>query len=643
MENKYYPRLFSRGKMGSLELPNRIVRAATGTYLANPDQSVTERLVRAFETAAAGGAGLVFLDNAVVLPEYHMGVSAASDVHIPGLSQLAEAVADQGGKSGMQLSHPGRDAAFVGGEAAKTASRMQFEGWYQMGFGVPHPFTIEELHVIVGQYGDAALRAKTAGFDLVEVLACHGGLFNNFLSRCENRRDDMYGGTLHNRMRLLLEVIRDIRRKVGSDYPLGVRMSPTDYEPDSVVLEDSIALAKELENHGVDVLNISGGTHAEAIHAAGSMLVPQGYNVPMAAEIKREVGIPVIVCGAITTPQLAEEVLERGDADFIALARSLMADPQWPKKAREGRAEDITPCIRCNDGCHDKGMLLGRVDTCTVNPTLFKEDKLTPTPADVKKKVAIVGGGPAGMEAARVCALRGHDVTLYEKRALGGTLHEAAAPEFKADIRRLIDYYKGQIKKLGVNVSPEEATPAAVAAGGYDAVLLAPGAMERMLDVPGVDSAMVKSALDILGGKAEAGQRVLVVGGGATGVDTAMHLAQQGRDVTVIEMMDDILAGVGFDRPAHDAMLAELKVDVITGHRFESVSEGRGVFVDRYGKKLELPADTIVLALGSVAQPDLREAYEAATDAEVCVVGDCVRPRKIYDAIREGFRAARLI
>ncbi|MDR1292473.1 MAG: FAD-dependent oxidoreductase [Clostridiales Family XIII bacterium] len=639
-----YPKLFERGKIGRLEIPNRIVRTAMGTYLSNPsDCSVTDRQIRCYEEAAEGGAGLIFMDNAMVVNERHMGISAASDAHIPGLSQLAVAIADHGAKSGLQIVHPGRDGVFVGGDGAKAASRIQAENWYEHGFAIPFELTIEEIHELVGAFGDAAKRAKIAGFDLVEIQGACGTLFTNFLSPGQNKRNDMYGGSLHNRMRFLVEAVRDIRKKVGEDYPLSVRLSLIEYEPGGIELEENIEACKALEQEGVDVINVTGGTHAEATHAAASMLLPLAINVPAAAALKKEVGIPVIVAGSIHTPDIAEEILANGNADFIAGGRPFLADPAWPRKVREGRLEDIRPCIRCNDGCHDRSLLPGRVIECTVNPTLFKPGSLPVTKAEQLKRVAVIGAGPAGMEAARVLSLRGHDVSLFEKRDLGGTLTEASFPEFKSDIRRLIAYYKAQIAKLNVNVIKEEASIEVVRNGNFDAVVVAVGATMIKFDVPGIDNPIVTNALKVFGGKEVAGQKVIIIGGGATGAEVAIYLAEQGKEVMIVEMMDEILPTVLMDKPAYFERLFNAKVAILTGKRLESVLDRAAVVVDRYGKRYEFPVDNIVLASGFAPSLTLIQRLEEETDLEVHAIGDCARPRMIFDAVHEGFLTARRI
>ena len=641
--NKKYPRLFERGMIGQLEVKNRIVKAATGTYLANPDLSVSDRMLRFYEDMARGGAGIVFADNAIIVDEYHMGIGGWSDKYIPGMALLASSIKDNGARAGLQLSHPGRDGAYVGGAGARAASRMQWEDWYEHGMAVPQELTIEEIHGLVEAYGDAARRARVAGFDLVEIHAAAGTLPSNFLSPADNRRNDMYGGSLKGRMRFLVEASRSIKKKAGDDFPLSIRLSLNDYEPGGIVLEESIEVARALEQNGVDAINAFGGSHAEAAHAAGCMLMPWGLHVPAAAALKEAVGIPVMVVGSIQTPEFAEGILESGKADFIALGRPLLADPHWPRKAKEGREEDIRPCIRCNDGCHDRGMLSNRPTECTVNPAILKQDTLAITKADKARDVAVVGAGPAGMEAARVLALRGHNVTLYEMRELGGALVEASVPEFKADIRRLLDYYKTQLGKLGIEAVRKEATAEDIKAGGFDAVVVAAGAELKALDVHGIDSPIVTNVLDVLGGKAKTGQRVVVVGGGVTGAEAGLFLAEQGREITFVEMLDDFMSGIGINRNAYSERLSAQNVCIHTGKRLDAVLDGAAVIVDRYGRKQEIGTDSIVIASGFVPRTGLRQRLEEETGLEVYAAGDCMGARMIFDAIHEGFLAARMI
>lgn len=442
-------------------------------------------------------------------------------------------------------------------------------------------------------------------------------------------------------MRFLLQVVRDIRRKVGADFPLSVRLSGTEYEPDGIMIEDTIEVAKALEKLGVDAIHISGGNYHQRVQRTSTMSLPLGLMVWAAEAVKKEVGIPVIASNSIHTPELAEDILGKGQADFVALGRPLLADPYWPQKAREGRPEDIVPCIRCNEGCFYRGIAQSNAIRCAVNIALGREDEFSISPAKVSKKVAVVGGGPAGMEAARVCALSGHDVTLYERRQLGGALIEASAPEFKPDLRRLLSYFTTQIDKLKIKVIRQEATLNTIKNGSFDVVIVAVGGTPIKLDVPGMDKPIVSGALEVLNGKAHVGQRVLIVGGGMVGTETGLFLAEQGKEVIFVEVLDEFMNGVGsLDQIVYQERLAKQKVTVHTGKRVETILDKGAVIVDRYGRREEVLVDSIVVAIGLAPQPTLAEELEKEAGLEVYVVGDCVSPRKIFDAIHEGYLAA---
>ena len=300
---------------------------------------------------------------------------------------------------------------------------------------------MDEIHGVVEAFGDAALRVMKAGFDLVEIHAAHGYLINQFLSSRSNKRTDSYGGPFENRMRFLVEVVRNVRSKVGPDFPVSVRLNGSDYEREGLVIEESMEVASTLERLGVDAIHVSGATRRSGVHMTTPMYLSLAHNVWAAEAIKANVRIPVIGSGSITSPHLAEEILEEKKADFVSLGRPLLADPFFPKKALMGAPEEIAPCIRCNDGCIERsGYGLFRNVRCTVNPAMGKEEELRIHAAGRKKKVAVIGGGPAGLQAATIASLRGHEVTLYEKRKLGGRLNEASVPEFKADLRPLLAF-----------------------------------------------------------------------------------------------------------------------------------------------------------------------------------------------------------
>ncbi|MFH1834443.1 MAG: FAD-dependent oxidoreductase, partial [bacterium] len=493
-----FPRLFEPGYIGGIRLKNRVVKAPQHTGLANPDGSITERMLRYYRSVASGGAGMVIVEYAWI----DDGASRASPCqlgiakmdHIPGLSLLAQTIRANGAKAAVQISHAGRQRFTL--QQPRAASAVPWEEIYAAGCPAPVALEFDEIQEIVKAFGQAAKRAEVADFDMVEIHACHGYLISNFLSPRTNKRTDWYGGSLENRMRFLLESIVEVKSQVGPDYPVCVRVSGTDYEPDGHTIEETTELCRRLEALGVAAIHMSGGNHHQTIHEVSPMGMPLANNVWAAEAVKKEIGIPVIASGSITLPALAEEILADGKGDFIGLGRPLWADPEWPMKAQEGRPEDIRPCIRCNDGCLARGDHLARTVSCSVNVAVCREDEFQITRAENPRKVAVIGGGPAGMEAARVCALKGHQVTLYEKRELGGALLEAAMPGFKApDLQPLIDYLRTQIEKLPVTVVAEEATVDTIKTGGYDAVIVAAGATALALeDVQGITHRKVTTA-----------------------------------------------------------------------------------------------------------------------------------------------------
>lgn len=641
---KIFKRLFEPGTIANIELKNRIIKAPMTTGMGGIDGTVTPRLIRYYKEVALGGCAMVIVGYAWVDKEAsksaHCQIGVADNEHIPGLAWLAQTIQENGARAALQIEHAGRQK-FLGTPPMKAPSRVPWEELVLMGGVIPEELTFEEIQGIVEAFGDAARRTMMAGFDMVEIHGAHGYLITNFLSPRTNKRTDWYGGSLENRMRFLLEVVHNARSKVGPGYPVGVRLSGTEYEPDGVMIEETIEVSKALEKAGVNYIHVSGGNHHTMAHQVTPMYLPPAHNAWAAEAVKKEIGLPVIASGSINTPELAEEILESGKGDFVALGRPLFADPYFPKKAEQGRPEDIAPCIRCYDGCLERSFFQFQAVRCSVNVALGKEDEFRIIPAQKAKKVAIVGGGPAGMEAARVAALRGHDVTLYEKGELGGLLNEASVPDFKADLRLLVKYLATQVEKLKVKVVNEEATPEKIKGGRYDALILAMGGVPIVPKVPGIDKPFVVSATGALSGKAKLGDKVAVIGGNLVGSETAWHIAQQGKKVIILVRRDEFATDIG---PTNRQILLEeigkLGVEVYTGKLLTRVADGEVVAVDRFGNETIFKVDSVVIARGYEANKDLIQKYKKLCD-EVYVVGDCLKPRLIFDAIHEGHLAAR--
>lgn len=644
-----FPNLFQPGRIGRLQLRNRVLKAPTSTGMSNIDGSVSERLIRHYRDVARGGAGLIVCEYAFIddlgAKSAHCQLGIASDDHIPGLAWLAETIKEEGARAGIQIEHCGRQK-FLGTQPIVAPSVVPWPALKARKgqAAIPRELTEPEILRIIEAFGDATRRAVDAGFELVEIHGAHGYLITNFLSPHTNKRTDRWGGSLDNRMRFLVHVVENARTKVGRDFPLTVRLSGTDYEPDGFPVEETIEVAKRLEALGIDAVHISGGDHHQMIHQVSPMAIERCHNVWAAAAVKKHVGIPVIASGSITLPALAEAVLAEGKGDFIGLARPLWADPDWVNKARAGRPEDIRPCIRCNDGCLDRTFFRYQAVSCSVNPVIGREGDLKLAPAARRKNVCIIGGGPAGLEAARVCAERGHAVTLYEKRALGGVSIEGSVAEFKSDLRPLLDYWKTQIDKLGIIVRREEADSTAVR--NADVAIVAVGGAPTTPDIPGIAGDNVVEALTVFNGGAAIGPCVVVLGGGETAVEVALYLHDRGHRVSILHRREALMTRdvAVTDRIAYTEMIAARGLTVLTGRQVVEV-DARGVIaVDNTGTRQRVDADSVVTALGYRPLPStLAESLRAVGVAEVFEIGDGVRPARIFDAVHAGYKLAMRI
>jgi len=645
-------KLFEPTKIGSMTLKNRIVLPAMETNFGSVDGFVSSRLVEYLEERAKGGVSLIIVQTTSV--DHPRGkatqlqISIDDDKYLEGLSELAGAIKRCGARVAIQLEHGGRYAC-----SGITGQQPVGPSASDSPLGEPvRELSVMEIAELVERYVQAAARARKAGFDGVEIHGAHGHLLAQFLSPNTNQRKDQYGGSLENRARFLLEVIRACRAEVGPDYPLWCRIDGAEYGIGAAIdYAQAVQTARLAEEAGVDAVHVS-------VWAYGPQFVAfcpgmPGFHLLSASEVKRNVKVPVIAVGRIL-PELGEWALREGVADMIAMGRALIADPYLPKKAAEGRLEDIVPCLGCWECLEVSIQAIAQaiVDPtspsrgdlrCSVNPAVGREPECRISPAPTPKRVVVVGGGPAGMEAARVAKLRGHEVTLMERDTrLGGQLIPAAAPPHKEAISLLIDYFTTQLTKLDVKVElGKEATLDSIADAEPDVVIWAAGAAALRPEIPGIDRAKVVFACDVLTGRVVVGDAVVIIGAETVGCETANFLADQGKKVTVVRRGPQVLTKVG---PIIQMRLLDdlgrKGVEMFTGVKYEGFGRDGLTIRTEAGELRNLVADTYVLATGACSNsglvPALKEEFE-----HVYVIGDCLQPRRISDAIAEGFETGR--
>jgi 2,4-dienoyl-CoA reductase (NADPH2) len=662
--------LFEPIRIGTLEVKNRIYLPAMHLNMA-VNYEVTEQLTEFYAERARGGAGLICVGYATVdeLSGMMTCIGAHGDEYIPGLRRLAAAIKENGAKSAVQLNHSGRYnfSFFLGGKQAVAPSAVPS----RLTKETPRELALDEIPVVIDAFVKAALRCREAGFEAVEVLHGTGYLISSFLSPYTNHRTDGYGGSFENRMRFGLEVMRAMRAAVGRDYPLTVRMNGNDFMPGGIGRRDLQTYARHLVAEGVDALCINVGWHEAQVPQIVTE-VPRGVFAYLARGIRDLVSVPVIASHRINDPRTARELIGDGWCDMVAMGRSLIADPFLPEKARTGREHEIVHCVGCAQGCFDNVFKLRAVE-CLCNPRAGYERERTLEKAASPKKVMVVGGGPAGMTAAAAAAERGHRVTLYEKAdRLGGQLLLAAAPpgrgefgELAADLGRRLAALKAAVV-LGAEVDGnllDREKP--------EAVILATGAKPIMPPIPGADLGHVVQAWDVLQGEPAPGRSVVVIGGGAVGVETAMLLAEKGtlsaealrflllsraedpdtlyelaargtKEVVLVEMQDKLGKDIG--KTTRWGMLQNLDRSRVVQKLATKVVEitARGVKVKVGDREETLAADTVVLAVGAVPHNPLKAECEKR-GIFFKVVGDAAKVAMAFDAIHAGFLAAREI
>jgi 2,4-dienoyl-CoA reductase-like NADH-dependent reductase (Old Yellow Enzyme family)/thioredoxin reductase len=629
-----FENIFSPLTIRNLVLKNHLVYPPIGTSYATSFGAVTPRFIGYHRERAAGGVGINFVEFTVVesrarLNPHMLGIY--DDAQIPGWKSLVDAVHQAGGKIGIQIGHAGR--------RARSAINGGFRPWApsaiaELGGEIPNEMGQPQIDYIQECFQKAAQRAKRAGFDAVELHTAHGYLIHQFLSPLSNRRSDRYGGTLENRSRFALETLARIREGVGDEFPLFCRISGDEFVPGGSSLAEAKEFAKLLEKGGADCIDVSAGVLESAERTVPPMAVEHGCNVGLAEEIKRKVSIPVICVGRIKSLEEAEGILQRKSADLIAMGRALIADPDLPRKSRAG--EDVRPCIGCNQGCIDR-LYNGMAITCLVNARVGREHQIPSIGrARVSKRIAVIGGGPAGLEFARVASERGHKVTLYEKEGeLGGRFRIAAIPPTRGEINEFVDYLIRSVRSLGVktemgvSVKPEDLA----ASGDFEEVVVAVGGAPISLPLSATLSD-IAFAEDVLQKKIILGKRVVVLGGGMVGCETAEWLAEQGKQVTIIEKLPEIAGDM--EVRTRKMMLARLnswRVEIICNTSVESLEKDT-VICRQGGIRFELGGvDNLVLALGYRAN----SPNPQSPSKKIHRIGDCVLARRAIEAVHEGF------
>jgi 2,4-dienoyl-CoA reductase (NADPH2) len=655
-------KLFESIRIGQVELKNRIVLSPMALYYT-PGGRVSERLKNFYVERAKGGAGLImctFSTSPIPQEGYWKDLfpSIHSDGQIPSVRDLVHAIHDCGAKVGIQLFAP---ADRLEGSFGPSAVEVLREGMPPI---IPRELTVADIHEAIGEIGDAAYRAREAGFDLVEFHALGGEcLMSRFLAPVTNKRTDAYGGSLENRWRFVLEALVDCRRKAGDDYPFIARIPGEAFREGAPNLEEQKITAPILEKAGFLALDIKPGWRGSN---RSITLLPEGGFTYIASQIKKVVNIPVITGTRIVNPLLANKVIAQGKADMVYMARALIADPELPNKAREGRVNEIRPCIACqrcwNDIEHWKEV------TCSVNVRAGREGdrNYSIEPTITHKKVLVVGGGPAGMEAARIAATRGHEVILCEKTsALGGLLSLAALVKGVVfqDFLGLARYLRTEITRLGVKARIRtEATPKVIEETKPNVVILAVGGQHYVPEIPGIDKKIVITSaalhkkvrpyLTFLGPKVlgwltkiwlPIGKKVVVLGGDIQGLEVAEFLVKRGREVTIVEASGELgMAMFKYVKNPLLEFLSEKGVVMITDAKCEEVIDEGLVITTKEKKRQILKTENILVAMPPQPSTELSKKLEGKFD-EIYLIGDCREPHLIPEAIHDGFHIGRKI
>jgi 2,4-dienoyl-CoA reductase-like NADH-dependent reductase (Old Yellow Enzyme family)/NADPH-dependent 2,4-dienoyl-CoA reductase/sulfur reductase-like enzyme len=635
--------LFSPFTLKNITLKNRIVMPALASFLIGNDGSISGATVEHYRRRGAAAPAMVIMEACAVSPEGVVAPHQAvifDDRFIEGLSKIARAIKSEGSVAAIQIHHGGRQTS------AKVIHRKPLAPSplpCPTIRGEVEPLTIEGIQQLVQKFGDAADRARRAGFELIEIHGAHGYLVNQFLSRFSNIREDEYGGSIAGRTRFARDIVAEVRSRVGRDFPISFKISAEEYVDGGLTTIESIEILKILITAGVDVIQVSAGNDVTAEWICQPMFMPKACLVESASQVKKALDVPVMAVGRINDPRVANEIIAQAKADLVCIGRGLLADPEMPNKALEGRLDEIRTCIACNT-CMQSIFKRGRIE-CLVNPMLGREKEMAFIPTRNPKKVMVVGGGPGGLNVAWVAAKRGHNVHVYEKRStLGGQLVLGSTPGHKAELRTLIRFQEKQAELFGVKCHlNHEVSAEDIEAFKPDVVVLATGSVPALPNVEGIDKDIVLTYEDVLNGGPPPFKKVVVVGGGPTGLELALHLAEYGCSTTVVEMLPKI--GSGMEAMTKKIILRKLKennVAILTGTKLEKIEENGILVVNEDNQKQFVEADKVVIAIGT--RPDSRLYNRIkAMGYEIHQIGDCLEPRNAKDAIYESAVLGRKI
>lgn len=635
--------LFSPISIGPLKLENRIVMPPMATNYATPEGYATDRQIAYYVERAKGGVGYITVEHTGILEQGKASpkmLLISSDMHASHIKKLVDAIHAANGKVFIQINHAGRQtmpsitgSPIVGPSPISHLANPPDEM-------IPRELTKSDIEYLVEAYADAGQRVKELGADGVEIHMAHGYLICAFLSPFSNKRIDEYGGNLQGRAKFAVQVLKSVRKRVGVDFPISCRLSGDEYVEGGIDIDQTRQIAKIIASEGANLLHISAANAASVYMNHPPYYLKEGIFVHLAKAVKSVVDIPVIAVGRIRSPKMANQIIQDGKADLISMGRALIADPYLPNKAKEGRLEDIIPCISCN-----KCIQTLRKDSvrCAVNPETGCEGRVKFEKTRQPKKIWVIGGGPGGMKTAEIATQKGHHVTLFEKKnILGGRVRIGATPPGKAVLNEFVDYLEKRITRLGVAVKKETAfTIDMLAPGKPDAVVVATGAFPKLPDIKGALECDPLTVDDVLSGEKSVKDKVLIVGGGGNGSEIADFLSDKGKSITLVEMLENIASDIAPHQQYFlKKRLSEKHVTVLTSCRVIELGQGCAVVEDSSGTRKLKGFDTIVLATGSESNNDQIYRQLEGKVEQRYVIGDAARPREIMDAVSEGREVA---